>query len=186
MTASFIPPTADLLASILSQIATGEAMAVHSLYRLVSPALYGVALSVTCDRPSAEAVLCQSFVEISQQASEYDRSMASPVVWMSAIVRRHALACQRDAGSTSFDPHHDEFVSSDIDAAEQQLNSRGSANLVARMNLLDVGQREALKLAYFGHSSYEEIAHSLRVSRRTARSWIRQALWILKQRSDDG
>ena len=84
-------PAAQELAALLARTALGDRAAFAELYRAASSKLFGVSLRIVRERPLAEEVLQDSFVNIWNHAGGYNPTKSAPMTWMTAIVRNRAL-----------------------------------------------------------------------------------------------
>src|SRR5262249_53549281 len=81
----------DGLATLLAEVACGDKSAFARLYGLTSRKLFGIALRVLRDRAAAEDIVQEVYVRIWRNAASFDAKLASPIAWMSSIVRHCAI-----------------------------------------------------------------------------------------------
>src|SRR5579862_828213 len=79
------------LEGLLARTALGDRNAFAELYRATSSKLFAVSLRIVRERPLAEEVLQDSFVNIWRRLSDYAAAMSAPLTWMTAIVRKRSL-----------------------------------------------------------------------------------------------
>jgi len=83
------------LAALLSRISLSDQRAFEELYRLTSAHLYGVALRIVGERPIAEEIVQEAYVNIWHHAGAYDAARSQPLTWLMSIVRNRALDLKR-------------------------------------------------------------------------------------------
>ena len=83
--------SADPLAALLAASARGDRSAFSRLYEASSAKLFGVALRIVRREDWAEEVLQECYVRIWERARDYRESLASPMTWMTSIVRNRCL-----------------------------------------------------------------------------------------------
>src|SRR6478609_6977881 len=82
--------TADI-ADLISRCALRDRQAFRELYQRTSAKLFGVVLRILKDRAEAEEALQEVYVKIWQRADRYVRGGYSPISWLVAVARNHAL-----------------------------------------------------------------------------------------------
>src|SRR4051794_3117014 len=87
MTSSASPEIADLIA----RTALRDRGAFRDLYSRTSSKLFGVMLRILKDRSEAEEALQEVYVKIWQRADRYVAGGYSPISWLVAVARNHAL-----------------------------------------------------------------------------------------------
>src|SRR5215217_9055359 len=99
-------PSQDI-ADLIARCALRDREAFRSLYERTSAKLFGVTLRILRDRSEAEEALQEVYVKIWQRADRYVAGSYSPISWLVAVARNHALDIIRARKP----------VSEDIDAA---------------------------------------------------------------------
>src|SRR5215470_18860682 len=82
--------TADI-AGLIARCALRDRAAFRDLYSRTSAKLYGVTLRILKDRSEAEEALQEVYVKIWQRADRYVPGGYSPISWLVAVARNHAL-----------------------------------------------------------------------------------------------
>lgn len=175
----------------LLAVAKQDAQAFRSLYEVSSPKLFGFVMRILQQRELAEEVLQDSFVNIWNNASSYQSSLASPMTWMTTIVRNRAFDLLRKLNNgqhlnVSYDT--DAFETEVWQAMESQDAtpiqalelSQDAASLAHCMSRLEGLHRQAMSLAYFHDLSHSEVAEQMQLPMGTVKSWIRRGLEKLK------
>src|SRR5258708_34251210 len=79
------------LTALLAKCALRDRAALALLYQLTSPKLFGVALRIVRREDWAEDVLQECYLRIWDHAPSYRAGLASPMTWMTSIVRNRCL-----------------------------------------------------------------------------------------------
>src|SRR5438128_2412031 len=82
--------TADI-AELIARTALRDRAAFRDLYQRTSAKLFGVTLRILKDRSEAEEALQEVYVKIWQRADRYVAGGYSPISWLVAVARNHAL-----------------------------------------------------------------------------------------------
>ena len=139
-----MPTSAPDIADLISRTALRDRQAFRDLYQRTSAKLFGVTLRILKDRAEAEEALQEVYVKIWQRADRYAVGGYSPISWLVAVARNHALDILRARRP----------VADDIDAAlevaglspnpEQATIGRGErarGSTAASANLRTTGRR---------------------------------------------
>lgn len=171
----------------LVAVARQDASAFRALYEATSPKLFGFVLRILQKRELAEEVLQESFVNIWNNASSYQSSLAAPMTWMTTIVRNRAFDLLRKLSNGQ---QHDieidaEYFDADVmNALEsgeatplQALElSQDAAALASCMSRLEAMHRQAMALAFYHDLSHSEVAEQMNLPMGTVKTWIRRGL----------
>src|SRR6185312_6720492 len=84
------PPSMEI-ADLIARCALRDRQAFSDLYQRTSAKLFGVSLRILRDRAEAEEALQEVYVKIWQRADRYAAGGYSPISWLVAIARNHAL-----------------------------------------------------------------------------------------------
>ena len=79
------------ITKLIVRISMKDRAAFDLLYRQTSAKLFGVCLRVLKDRAEAEEALQEVFVKIWTKADRFAVSDLSPISWLVAIARNHAI-----------------------------------------------------------------------------------------------
>ena len=188
-----VTPNTDPAHLHLCLVATAkhDAKAFKELYESSSPKLFSFILRILQNRELAEEVLQESFVNIWNNAASYQSSLASPMTWMTTIVRNRAFDLLRKLNNgqhlqVSYET--DEFennlwqtMESPDANPEQALGlSQDAASLARCMTKLEGLHRQAMSLAYFHDLSHSEVADQMQLPIGTVKTWIRRGLEKLR------
>ncbi len=163
------------LRALLSRCAGRDSAALRSLYDLAAPKLLGIALRLLRNRPQAEDVVQEAFLQIWRNADRFDAARGSAMGWMVAILRYRALdrieAEKRHTGT-------DELP--DI-AAELPVSVEDQSALATCLGTLPEAWQRSIKLAFVDGYSHTEIAELTKTPLGTVKSWILRGLASLKR-----
>ena len=89
------------IADLIARCALRDRKAFRDLYGRTSAKLYGVTLRILKDRAEAEEALQEVYVKIWQRADRYVPGGFSPISWLVAVARNHALDVLTPPGDRS-------------------------------------------------------------------------------------
>jgi RNA polymerase sigma factor (sigma-70 family) len=172
---------------LLAATARKDAAAFRSLYDATSAKLFAFALRILIKRELAEEVLQESFVNIWNNASSYQSSLAAPMTWMTTIVRNKAFDMLRRLDDT-VEIDADTFDKEVMDALEstnptpiEALQMSGDAKALANcLSKLEGLHRQAIALAFYHDLSHSEVAEQMKLPIGTVKTWIRRGLERLR------
>jgi RNA polymerase sigma-70 factor (ECF subfamily) len=175
-------PGAERLAQLLARTALADRAAFAELYEATKAKLFGVSLRIVRERPLAEEVLQDSFVNIWNHAAEYAVAKSAPLTWMTAIVRNRSLDVMR---RTREAPDIDEELTNALAdpgaAPAREAEDRADAHSIRDcLSELEGDQRQAIALAFYHGLSHSELADHLRRPIGTEKTHIRRGLMRLK------
>jgi len=174
-------PSKDI-ADLIARCALRDRAAFRLLYERTSAKLFGVTLRILKDRSEAEEAIQEVYVKIWQRADRYVAGNTSPISWLVAVARNHALDILRARRP----------VAEDIDVALELPDGGPSPERAAEdsqarsriehcLGTLDPDRAEAVRGAYLDGYSYEELASRFAVPLNTMRTWLRRSLIKLKE-----
>jgi RNA polymerase sigma-70 factor (ECF subfamily) len=182
------------LALLMSRSALGDRDAFARLYDLTSGHLFAVVLRIQRDRALAEDLLQEVYVNLWRSAGSFDAALSQPMTWLTSVARNKAIDSLRRAQSQPvMQSVHREDDDDDRPDLDQQLadESPGPADLLSQagdarrldtcMKGLTAPQRQSVALAFFDGLSHAEIAAHLHQPLGTVKSWVRRALFSLRQ-----
>jgi RNA polymerase sigma-70 factor (ECF subfamily) len=170
----------------LHRMARNEHGALARTYDLMGPAVFSLAVRMLRDRPAAEDVTQDIFVQVWRQASNYDTSRGSPEAWIMMIARTRILdrLRSRSAGIV-LKPVGDNLPDSPDaeDWPEDLAMTRENAvNVRMALSELPNDQRHAIELAFFDGLTHVEISEKLNVPLGTIKTRIRLGLIKIRDR----
>jgi RNA polymerase sigma-70 factor (ECF subfamily) len=169
----------ERLQDLLDAVAEGDRDALHRLYVLTAPRLYGVTLRILREPALAEDALVHAYARVWQAAGSFDPRIAELDRWMVAIARQAALEVARGRSELAFDP------TSERDEAEEPA-APGTISVELRTLLnclaeLSGDLRRMVLLAYYDGWSREALAVEFDAPVATIRTWLLRSLEQLRQ-----
>lgn len=171
------------LTKLLTSVATGDQLALRTLYGLTSAKLFGVCLRAAQDRSGAEEALQDAFVKIWRKASYFDAARASPIAWMCAIARNCAIDWRRAQANVP-QPLGDDAINDLLPhTPADQPDGHHLHDCVAQ---LKDAESRAVRFAFYEGLSHSELAARLALPLGTLKSLMRRAILNLRKCVDDG
>ena len=176
------------LAALLSRVSLSDQRAFEELYRLTSSHLYAVALRIVSERPMAEEIVQEAYVNVWHHAGSYDAARSQPLTWLMSIVRNRALDLKRrrDVDTIGLPGADDdnpgiEFAAGGPSPVELLLAGADARAIRDCVETLEAGARQAIALAFFHGLSHGELAAHLHEPLGTVKSWVRRGLAKLRR-----
>ena len=177
-----MPQSTAEIADLLARTALRDRAAFRELYRRTSAKLFGVALRILKDRAEAEEALQEVYVKIWQRADRYVAGGYSPISWLVAVARNHALDILRARKPVADDIEAALDVADGGPDPEQSAVDRGErARIDGCLDELEPTKADAVRGAYLDGFSYEDLATRHSVSLNTMRTWLRRSLIKLRE-----
>lgn len=172
----------EFLNQLLLAVAQEDRTAFAELYRLTASRLFGVIVRMVRDRAEAEDLLQDVFVSVWRRAHAFDDGRGNAMTWLTALARNRTIDRLRETRETHLDDAEDpDPPSEDPTPAALAEASEQRRLLEECLQRLDRQPRAAVREAFFGGSSYSELAARLDVPEGTMKSWIRRSLLQLKR-----
>lgn len=151
------------------------------LYRQTSAKLFGVCLRILRDRAEAEEALQEVYVKIWTKADRFAVSDLSPISWLVAVARNHAIDRIRARRAAAADLDEAADVA-DPRPGPEALALAGSerVRIFQCMEMLEKDRADAVRGAYLSGDSYAELAERFGVPLNTMRTWLRRSLLKLR------
>ncbi len=168
-------------ATLILQVADGEAAAFEELHRRHSRRVLMQARKLCASRELAEEVAQEAFISLWRGAHAYRPAAGSVSAWMASMVRNRAIDAWRRAAARpveveAFDDGPDQWrgaVHADVAAPEREI-------VLSLLAELPAPQKEAVFLAYFGDMTHTEIASAAEAPLGTVKGRIRGGLEKLR------
>jgi RNA polymerase sigma-70 factor (ECF subfamily) len=169
---------------LLRAVSRGDEQALAAIYDRYRLILFGLILRILHDRPEAEDVLQETFLQVWRRAADFDESRGRAFTWLVTIARSRALDRLRSLGSRA--KLADEVVAHSSyeaagDAAEDALKSEQGTIVRRALAELPDEQRRTLLLAYFEGLTQTEIAARLGDPLGTVKTRMRSGLMKLRE-----
>lgn len=170
------------ITELLSRCALRDRQAFRELYRRTSAKLFGVTLRILRDRSEAEEALQEVYVKIWQRSDRFVAGGYSPISWLVAVARNHALDILRARRPQSEDIDVAlEVADTAPDPERAAVDSGERSRIETCLSELDTDKADAVRGAYLDGYSYEELATRHSVPLNTMRTWLRRSLLKLRE-----
>lgn len=172
----------DTLNILLARVAAQDREAFRELYHATSAKLYGVALRILGNRTEAEDALQEVFTRIWLRAGRFDPDKGSPMGWMIALARNHSIDIVRTRRDQKNDDQSAEELPDLRQSAEESVIAHGEAlRILSCLAQLEPEKAQAVRGAYLGGLSYQDLANRYNVPLNTIRTWLRRSLIALRE-----
>jgi len=177
-----MPRDAAEIADLIARCALRDRQAFRTLYGRTSAKLYGVTLRILRNRSEADEALQEVYVKIWQRADRYVPGGYSPISWLVAVARNHALDVLRARRPESDDIDLALGVADAGPTPEQAALQRAERSRIDDcLGQLEAARADAVRGAYLAGYSYEELATRYEVPLNTMRTWLRRSLLKLRE-----
>jgi RNA polymerase sigma-70 factor (ECF subfamily) len=179
-------PESLQLLQYLQRMARGEHTALAGCYDLMGTVVFSLAVRMLRDRPAAEDVTQDIFVQVWRQAANYDTGRGSPEAWIMMIARTRILDRLRSrSAGVVLKPVGDNLP--DAPDAEDwpddlAITREDAVNVRAALSELPQDQKHAIELAFFDGLTHVEISEKLGVPLGTIKTRIRLGLLKIRDR----
>lgn len=169
------------LASLLGHAAHGDRAAFRAIYEMQAGRLYGVAMRITRQSALAADAVHDAFLQVWQNAGQFDTTRGRAEAWLLSLVRYRALDLVRRQGRETLGAEIPEMADDAPDPLASLLASREGTALHRCMETLDSDRRRLLTLAFVDGLTHHDLASHLKLPLGTVKSWIRRGLQSLKK-----
>jgi RNA polymerase sigma-70 factor (ECF subfamily) len=170
------------ITKLVVRVSMKDRAAFDLLYRETSAKLFGVCLRILRDRGDAEEALQEVFVKIWTKADRFAVSDLSPISWLVAVARNHAIDVIRARRPTAVDIDAALGVSDPSPGPEASAVASSEGERVNNcLEELESDRAGAVRGAYLNGDSYSELAERFGVPLNTMRTWLRRSLIKLKE-----
>ncbi len=169
--------------TILARMVRRDPASLAVLHDRYSGLAFSVALRMLNDRPAAEDVVQDVFLNVWRHAATYRAERGTVRAWLLTIVRNQAINHMRAFAARG-------GVTADIDGLRSLASSMDTAAIVEQgyeservreaVAMLPSNQRQVMILAYFGGLSHSEIARAIALPLGTVKGRLRLALKRLR------
>lgn len=172
--------TSDHLADLIARVALHDRVAFRSLYTQTSAKLFGICLRILKDRSEAEDAVQEVFVKIWENSQSYRLTTYSPISWLAAIARNHAIDRLRSRKPSAAE------IGDAAEIPDGAPNPERAAVMQSERRRIDeclaaIDTADAIRGAYMDGESYQDLAERFKVPINTMRSWLRRGLMRLKE-----
>jgi RNA polymerase sigma factor (sigma-70 family) len=169
--------------TLLAGMAAGDAVATEAFVGRFQRRVFGLALTMTGDRRTAEDVAQEALLRAWRHGATYDARRGSVATWLLTITRNLAIDSMRVRRPTTMDP--DAFGDLLVPSTERDPGDLAGATDDARrvhaaVAVLPEDQRRAIVLAGLLGRSAREVAEIEGIPLGTAKTRIRTAMLRLR------
>jgi RNA polymerase sigma-70 factor (ECF subfamily) len=167
-------------------MARGDHAALAKCYDQMGTVVFSLAIRMLRDRPAAEDVTQDIFVQVWRQAGNYDPARGGPEAWIMMIARTRILDRLRSrSAGVVLKPVGDNLP--DAPAAEDwpddlAISREDAVNVRLALSELPSDQKSAIELAFFDGLTHVEISEKLSVPLGTIKTRIRLGLMKIRDR----
>jgi RNA polymerase sigma-70 factor (ECF subfamily) len=176
------PPTHE---DLIRLVALGDEAAFAELYDAVAPRVFGLVRRVVRDPSQSQEVTQEVFLDVWTQAARFDADRGKAMAWILVIAHRRAVDRVR-ASQASRDRDLrqgiKEYQESYDDVADTVETTLEAERVHRALETLTVPQQEAIRLAYYGGYTHQEVAQLLNIPVGTAKTRIRDGMIRLRDR----
>ncbi|MBN7755614.1 sigma-70 family RNA polymerase sigma factor [Nitratireductor aquimarinus] len=174
--------TPDEITKLIFRTALRERAAFDLLYRHTSAKLFGVCLRVLKDRAEAEEALQEVYVKIWTKADRFAASDLSPITWLVAVARNHAIDRLRARKAPTEELDEANAIADPAPTPEAMAQAGSERRRIdACLAELEADRATAVRGAYLNGDSYAELAAHFDVPLNTMRTWLRRSLLKLRE-----
>jgi RNA polymerase sigma-70 factor, ECF subfamily len=168
------------ISALISRVSLGDRKAFRGLYDLTSAKLFAILLRILRNRTEAEDALQDVYVKVWNSAGSYFITQYSPMSWLIAIARNHAVDRIR-AGKSGM-----VGIDAMAELADSAPDPERTAIATSEMRRIDgcleqLDSAAAIRGAYLDGFSYQELSERFSVPLNTMRTWLRRGLIRLKE-----
>jgi RNA polymerase sigma-70 factor (ECF subfamily) len=177
--------TSDAI-ELIGRMARGDRSGLEGLYDRYAQLLFNLVVRIVGNRPDAEEVLQEVFLQAWRSASHYDRARGTPEAWLIMMARTRAIDLLRAARRTLARPEAEPMPEVPAPTADTGGALEARAAVTSALQDLTPAQREVLELAFLELAFYEglsqtEIAIRTGSPLGTVKTRTRMALERLRQ-----
>ncbi len=137
----------------------------------------------------AQEVLQEVFIAIWNKANSFDPEKGTALAWMTTILRNRSLdrlRVRRPDSSIEDEASAADWADPSPGPLDMALRSADARALVACLERLEQGPRDAILRVYYEGLTHAELAERTAVPIGTLKSWIRRGLMRLKDCLGEG
>jgi len=172
------------LVLFLGQAAAGDRAAFARLYDRTSAKLFATARRISRSDAAAEDAVQEAYVRIWRRAADFDPSIASPIAWMTTIVRHAAIDMARRTAervSAAGDAIDGDLAERLADPEAETERLAAGSGLARCLETMEADRRTMVLLAYCQGWSREELAERFSRPVATVKTLLRRSLLSLKE-----
>lgn len=173
------PLTPLMEKELMHQLATGDEMAIRTVYRRFARPVYGVGLRLLGSRESAEELTQDVFLTAWRKAARFDPARGRLSTWLMAIAHNMAVdRLRRTAARVPSAVGGLEELAGLAESDEEAVLDRQEAQRI--LATLSLRERQLIELAYFRGWTAREIAEAEGIPLGTVKTRLRTVLIKLR------
>jgi len=165
---------------LLQRCAQGDRAAFRALYDRHAARLYAVAMRITRHANLAADTVQEAFIQIWQNARQFDSARGSAEGWMIGLTRYRALDLVRRAGP-ALQPLGEEPDTAAFDQLDKLDTTADGRALRQCLERLEPSRRRLVVMAFVEGFSHAELAAQFVIPLGTIKSTIRRSLASLRE-----
>ncbi|MGG5171791.1 ECF RNA polymerase sigma factor SigK [Pseudarthrobacter sp. J1738] len=176
------PPSHE---ELIRLVALGDEAAFSELYDAVSARVYGLVRRVVRDPSQSQEVTQEVFLDVWTQAVRFDADRGKAMSWILVIAHRRAVDRVRASQASQERDLREgakEYQASYDDVADTVESNLEAERVQQALETLTASQQEAIRLAYYGGYTHQEVAQLLDIPVGTAKTRIRDGMIKLRDR----
>ena len=177
------PQVDEDLAALLHRVADQDADAFAALYDRTRARVFGLVTRVVCDRGYSEEITQEVYLQVWQNAANFDPDAGSALAWLLTLAHRRAVdrvraeqaATQRDSRYATATAERAADVVADSAIVREERRQVAEC-----LDSLTDTQRESIELAYYAGLTYSQVSERLSANLATIKSRMRDGLRALR------
>jgi RNA polymerase sigma-70 factor, ECF subfamily len=169
---------------LVRSIATGDQLALHSIYEQTHRIVFTLIARITNNRETAEELTIDVFHDVWRRASTYDPANGSVVGWIMNQARSRAIDRLRfEQRKKRVNNYADTPLTTPPPNDPQQACQLEEQSQLLRnaLEVLKPEERQVIETAFFSEMTYEQVAAKLNQPLGTVKTRIRSGLCKLRQ-----
>ena len=169
---------------LVRSIATGDQLALHSIYEQTHRIVFTLIARITNNRETAEELTVDVFHDVWRRASTYDPANGSVIGWIMNQARSRAIDRLRfEQRKKRVNNYADAPITTTAPNDPQQACQLEQQSQLLRnaLEVLKPEERQVIETAFFSEMTYEQVAAKLNQPLGTVKTRIRSGLGKLRQ-----
>jgi len=170
------------LNDLLKKVARKDQSAFEKLYRATSPNVFALAGRMLNNKPDAEEITYDVFLQIWNSADQYDSSKSSPLGWILMITRTRSIdRIRKESKSKYMDETDLHQLESPVNNPEKESSlSEERVIVINAISMLTENEKKMIELAFYHGLTQSEISEYSKQPLGTVKTTIRRSLMILR------
>lgn len=180
--------TFDQLGLLVEGMRGGSEEALATLYRATVAQLHGLAMAILRNAADAEEVVCATYIQAWEGASQFDRERGPAIAWLMMMCRSRALDVRRRVRLQAQAMRDDELMlmpSADATAEDLVSLTEQASRVRGALLSLTPERRHLISLAFLRDLTHQEIADYTSLPLGTVKSHLRRAFAQLREQLEE-